>query len=184
MGKHCGSLWCWRTPEVIVSGQGQVGRCEWVSPGCCPQRGEAVVLFYLSLSCTSFTPLPADGTQPGRLSEMQQHWQEGSRGSWSRDKHCFAQHRPACMAPPNPPGCPTAYKAHGKVLPALRVRDVEAERGVEVQEVGSRGGEHPYSLELPGGQVGSSLWFSSSLDTGVGQPALEQAERLEKSWVL
>lgn len=62
-----------------------------------------------------------------------------------------------------------------------RVRDAEAERGVEVQEVESRGGEHPCSWELPGRQVGSSLWFSSSLDTGVGQLALEQAERLEKS---
>lgn len=55
--------------------------------------------------------------------------------------------------------------------------------GVEVQEVGSRGEEHPCSWELPGRQVGSSLWFSSSLDPGVGQPALEQAEKLEKSWV-
>lgn len=49
--------------------------------------------------------------------------------------------------------------------------------------MGNRGGEHPCSWELPGKQVGSSLWFSSSLDAGVGQPALEQAERLEKSWV-
>lgn len=62
MGKHCGSLWCWGTPEVTVIGQGRAGGREWVSPGCCPQRGEAVVLFYLSLSRTSFTPLPADGT--------------------------------------------------------------------------------------------------------------------------
>lgn len=87
------------------------------------------------------------------------------------------------MAPPSPPWCPTAYKAHGNMLPVLRVRDMEAEKGVEVQEVGSRGREHPCSWELPGRQVDSSLWFSSSLDPGVGQPALEQAERLEKSWV-
>lgn len=57
------------------------------------------------------------------------------------------------------------------------------QRGVEVQDVGSRGGEHPCSWDLAGRQVGSSLWFSSSLDTSVGQLALEQAERLEKSWV-
>lgn len=154
MGKHYGRLWCWGAPEVTVIGQGGAGRHEWLSPGCCPQRGEAVLLFYLSLSCTSFTPLPADGTAwpvsgPGRVSEMQQPRKEGSRGSWSRDKHCFAQHKPACMTLPSPPWCPTAYKAHGKVLPALRVRDVEAERGVEMQEVGSRGRKHSCSLELP-----------------------------------
>lgn len=54
---------------------------------------------------------------------------------------------------------------------------------MEVQEVGIRGREHPCSWELPGRQVGSSLCFSSSLDTSVGQLALKQAERLEKSWV-
>lgn len=84
------------------------------------------------------------------------------------------------MALPSPPQCPTAYKAYGKVL---LVRDVEAEEGVEVQQVGSRGREHPCFWELPGRQVGSSLCFSSSLDTSMGQLALEQAERLEKSWV-
>lgn len=56
--------------------------------------------------------------QPGRpgVSKMQRHRQEGSGGSWSRDKHCFAQQRPACTAPPSTPRRPAAYEAHRKVL--------------------------------------------------------------------
>lgn len=50
------------------------------------------------------------------VSETQRHRQEGSGGSWSRDKHYFPQHRPACTAPPRAPRHPTAYKAHRKVL--------------------------------------------------------------------
>lgn len=148
--QHCGSLWCWRTSEVTVIGQGGAGRHEWVSPGCCPQRGKAVVLFYLPLSCTSFTPLPADRSfsLAGRLKCSSSSRKEAEAAG--AEINSFAQHRTVCMALPSPPQCPTAYKACGKVLPALRVRDVEAERGVEVQAVGSRGGEHPCSWELPG----------------------------------
>lgn len=141
-------------------------------------------VFSLSITHILHTSSCLWDAQPGRpgVSKRQRHRQEGSGGSCSRDKCCFAQHRLACTDPPSAPWRPTTYKACGKVLLAPESQSCGG-REVEVQEVGSRGGEHPCSWELPGRQVGSSLCFSSSLDTGVGQPALQQTEMLEKSWV-
>lgn len=65
------------------------------------------------------------------------------------------------------PSAPLPTKPMQRCSWPLRARAAE----VEVQEVGSRHREHPCSWELPGRQVGSSPWFSSSLDTRVGQPA-------------
>lgn len=65
------------------------------------------------------------------------------------------------------PSAPLPTKTMQRCSWPLRARAAE----VEVQEVGSRPREHPCSWELPGRQVGSSPWFSSSLDTHVGQPA-------------
>lgn len=55
------------------------------------------------------------------------------------------------------PGTPLPTKSTERCSWTLRARAVGAERGVEVQEVGSRGGEHPCSWELPGRQVGRCL---------------------------
>lgn len=62
-----------------------------------------------------FLPTGRDA-QPGWPGVSETQRQEGSGGSWSRDKHCFAQCRPALTAPPSAPRHPTTYKAHRKVL--------------------------------------------------------------------
>lgn len=134
----------------------------------------------LSLSRTSFTPLPADGTLSlaGCLKSSSTGRKEAEAAGAEINTVLLSTGQ---LVWPHQvfPSAPLPTKPMERCSWPSRVRDAEAERGVEVQEVGSRGGEHPCSWELPGRQVGSSLWFSSSL----GQLALEQAERLEKSWV-
>lgn len=173
MGKHCGSLWCWGTPEVTVIGQGRAGGCEWVSLGCSLQRGEAVVLFYLSVSRTSFTPLPADGTLSlaGCLKSSSTGRKEVEAAGAEINTVLLSTGQLVWPHQVFPGASPPTEPIERCSWPS-RVRDVEAERGVEVQEAGNGGGEHPCSWELPGRQVGSSLWFSSSLDIDVGQLAL------------
>lgn len=97
-------------------GQGRAGGRGLVSPGCCTQRGEALMLVYLHHAHPSRFFLPMEHSARPGVSKMQQHRQEGSGGSWSRDKHCFAQRRPACTAPPSTPRRPTAYRTHENVL--------------------------------------------------------------------
>lgn len=138
----------------------------------------------LSFSCTSFTPLPADGTLSlaGCLKCSSTGRKEAEAAGAEINTVLLSTGQLVWLHQALP-GAPLPTRPMERCSRPSE-SDVEAQRGVEVQEVGSRGREHPCSLELPGRQVGSSLWFSSSLDTGVGQLALEQAERLEKSWVL
>lgn len=150
------------------------------------QRGEAVVLFYLSPSRTSFTPLPAYGTLSlaGRVSPKCSGTGRKEAEAAGAEINTVLLSKGRLVRPHQAlPGAPPPTKPTERCSWPPRARAVEAERGVEVQEAGSGGGEHPCSWEVPGRQVGSSLCFSSSLDTSVGQPALQQAEMLEKSWV-
>lgn len=165
MGKHRGRLWCWGAPEVTVIGQGGAGRHEWLSPGCCPQRGEAVVLFYLSLSCTSFTPLPADGTlclagclkcsSPCRK-EAEAAGAEINTVLLSTGQLVWSRQAPL----PTRPMERCSWPSESEIW-----RQREGWR-CRRWEVGAESIPAPWSCL--GRQVGSSLWFSSSLDTSVG----------------
>lgn len=154
---------------MTVIGQGGAARHEWLSPGCCPQRGEAVVLFYLSLSRTSFTPLPADRTlslagclkcsSPGRKeaeaagAEINTVLLSTSQLVWFR------------QALPGAPLPTRLMERYSRPLESEIWRQREGWR-CRRWEVGAESIPAPWSCL--GRQVGSSLWFSSSLDTGVG----------------
>lgn len=171
MGKHCGSMWCWGTPEVTVIGQGEAGRREWISPGCSPQRGEAV-LFYLSLTCTSFAPLPADGTLSlaGCLKRGSTGRKEAEAAGAEINTVLLSTGQ---LVWPHQalPGAPLPTKPMGRCSQPSESEMWRQREGWRCRrcEVGAE------SISAPG--------FSSSLDTSVGQLPFEQAKRLEKSWV-
>lgn len=110
MGKYHGSLQCWGSPEVTVMEEdpqmweswgmragwvGQAVVCKGEKQWCC------FIFLHHAHPSRLFLPM-GRSARPG-VAETQQHRQEGSGGSWSRDKHCFAQCRPACTAPPSAP---------------------------------------------------------------------------------
>lgn len=136
MGKCHGSLGHWGTPEVTVMEEGFLGRGELGDVSGSAQavalKGEKHWCWFIFLHHAHpsrlFLPM-GRSARPG-VSKTQQHRQEGSGGSWCRDKHCFAQRRPACTAPPSAPRRPTAYRAHGKVLLAPKSQSCRGrERG-------------------------------------------------------
>ena len=141
-------------------GQGRAGRHERVSPGCSPQRGEAAVLFYLSLSRTSFMPLPAYGTlsPAGRVSPKLSGTGRKEAEAAGAEINTVLLSTGRLVRPHQAlPGASLPTKPTERCAWPPRARAAEAERGVEAQEVGSRGREHPCSWEPPGRQVGRLL---------------------------
>ena len=183
MGKRRGSLRRWGSPEVMVMEEGPSGRGELGdtsgSAQAVPHKGEKQRCCFISLLRTSFMPLPAYGTlsPASRVSPKLSGTGRKEAEAAGAEINTVLLSTGQLVRPHQAlPGASLPTKPMERCAWPPRARAAEAERGVEAQEVGSRGGEHPCSWEPPGRQVGSSLWFSSSLDTGVGQPALQQAE--------
>lgn len=184
-GKCRGSLRCWGRPEVTVMEEGPSGRGAG-QPRLLSTKGRSsgAVLSVSIAHILHASSCLRDGTLSlaGRVSLKRSGRKEAEAAGAEINTVLLSAGR---LLQPHQalPGTPPPTKPTERCSWPLRARAAEAERGVEVQEVGSGGGEHPCSWELSGRQVGSSFWFSASSDTCVGQPALQQAEMLEKSWV-
>lgn len=163
-------------------GQGMRG-----ARGCCPRRGEAEELFSVPTTHILHASSCPRDARPGRASPKGSGTgRKEAEAAGAAIKRCLARRRPARMATPSPasaPLRPVGHKAHGEAVLASGSRN-------EAARLAGRGGGgepgHRASPLLGAARRQQSLlpWgFSSSLDTGRGRRALQQASKPEESWV-